>query len=314
MRPRHALAAASLAVLLAACTGPAPSEAARVGDESIPRAVVERALDELDLEGLEELEGDERTSQRRALVDDHLADAQRRILDLYIRRAMVRVVTEDAGVTVSAQEQDRARELLLEQVGGEDALDDVLEQAQLTREVFDEVLVVQEAHLAVLREHLLTEGLVPVREPRHILLETPEEAAVVVAELEAGADFAALASERSVDPGSAGRGGALPAAPRGSWLPAFDEAVWDAAPGTIVGPVASEAGFHVIEVVAEDEVVVGDLEQQQVDEWLTGELDARFARAIETTEVVVDPAFGVWNADPTQPMLVPAEPVGSGSS
>ena len=64
----------------------------------------------------------------------------------------------------------------------------------------------------------------------------------------AGGDFAALAEKHSDDPGSKDKGGDLGWFGRGRMVPEFDEAVFGAKPGDIVGPVRSQYGYHIIKV------------------------------------------------------------------
>ncbi|MCF0254408.1 MAG: SurA N-terminal domain-containing protein, partial [Duodenibacillus sp.] len=64
----------------------------------------------------------------------------------------------------------------------------------------------------------------------------------------APADFAALAKEFSADPGSAGQGGDLDFFGKGMMVKPFEEAVFAAKKGDIVGPVETEFGWHVIAV------------------------------------------------------------------
>jgi parvulin-like peptidyl-prolyl isomerase len=312
------------AVLLAGCGSfPSTGAAATVGGVDIPRSAIERAVEALDLDELREaveerLPAELSAAERRDAVDDEVSsvveETQRRVLDLYIRLELIRIVTDDAGVEVTDEARDSARETLFASIGGEEALPEVLAQAGFTEEVFDDVIVEQEALLGLLRDDLLADESLEVREPRHILVETEEAAREVIANLEEGADFAELATEVSVDQGSAPQGGALTAAPRGTWLPAFDEAVWDAELGEIVGPVQSQAGFHVIEVVDEDERPIGELDDAQAQQFVAGELEERFGAAVTDTEVRVDPAFGTWSADPANPVLEPTEPVGDAPS
>ncbi len=64
----------------------------------------------------------------------------------------------------------------------------------------------------------------------------------------AGADFAKLAAENSDDPGSKDNGGDLGWFGRGQMVKEFEDAVFGAKPGDIVGPVESQFGYHVIKV------------------------------------------------------------------
>lgn len=95
---------------------------------------------------------------------------------------------------------------------------------------------------------------------RHILVETVEEAEQALADLEGGADFAALAAERSIDPGGAG-GGDLGCFGRGRMVPTFEEAAFAAEVGEPMGPVESQFGQHVILVYDRNEASVADLEE-----------------------------------------------------
>ncbi len=63
-----------------------------------------------------------------------------------------------------------------------------------------------------------------------------------------GVDFATLAEKHSEDPGSKSRGGDLGWFGRGSMVKEFEEAVFGAKPGDIVGPIKSQFGYHVIKV------------------------------------------------------------------
>jgi len=81
---------------------------------------------------------------------------------------------------------------------------------------------------------------------RHILLESEEAAEEVIAELDGGADFAALAEEHSTGP-SASEGGDLGYFGRDAMVPPFAEAAFGLEPGTYTeDPVETQFGWHVI--------------------------------------------------------------------
>jgi hypothetical protein len=84
---------------------------------------------------------------------------------------------------------------------------------------------------------------------RHILVATQAEADDVVARLGAGEDFALLALDLSLDPGSGSLGGDLGCVLEGSFVPPFEEAAYGAGPGEAV-MAESQFGFHVIEVLS----------------------------------------------------------------
>ena len=82
---------------------------------------------------------------------------------------------------------------------------------------------------------------------RHILLDNREAADAVVADLENGADFAALAKERSKGP-SGPSGGDLGYFSKQSMVPAFSDAAFKLGAGETSPPVQTQFGWHVIRV------------------------------------------------------------------
>jgi len=84
---------------------------------------------------------------------------------------------------------------------------------------------------------------------RHILVETGVDAEEVIALLEGGADFAALARERSTDSATAPLGGEIGWFTRAMMAPTFANAAFTASPGVLAAPFQTEYGWHVIEVI-----------------------------------------------------------------
>lgn len=82
---------------------------------------------------------------------------------------------------------------------------------------------------------------------RHILVESEEEANAIVDLLKAGGDFAALAKERSKDPGAA-EGGDLGYFTKDQMVPEFAEVAFKMYPGQISNPVKTQFGWHVIKL------------------------------------------------------------------
>jgi len=102
----------------------------------------------------------------------------------------------------------------------------------------------------------------------HILVETEEKAKELRAQLDAGADFAALAAEHGTD-GTASRGGDLGWFVKGDMVPQFAEAAFSIEPGKIGGPVESPFGWHLIKVFERREKPVPAFDE--VREELAGE-------------------------------------------
>jgi len=81
----------------------------------------------------------------------------------------------------------------------------------------------------------------------HILVETEEEAKVIVEDLAGGADFAEVAKEKSTGPSGPG-GGSLGWFGAGMMVPDFEAAVVDMEVGAVSAPVKTQFGWHVIKL------------------------------------------------------------------
>ena len=88
----------------------------------------------------------------------------------------------------------------------------------------------------------------PRARARHILVESEKACADLKKKIEGGADFAALAKAHSKCP-SGRSGGDLGTFGRGQMVPEFDSVVFTAELGKVQGPVKTQFGWHLIEVV-----------------------------------------------------------------
>lgn len=92
---------------------------------------------------------------------------------------------------------------------------------------------------------------------RHILLKTEDEAKAIIAQLKAGADFAQLAKDKSIEPGAKESGGDLGTFTKGKMVAEFETAAFAQKVGTFsTAPVKTEFGYHVILVEAHTAAVV----------------------------------------------------------
>jgi peptidyl-prolyl cis-trans isomerase C len=82
---------------------------------------------------------------------------------------------------------------------------------------------------------------------RHILVPTEDEAKAIEDQLKKGADFAALAKEKSKDPGAAD-GGDLGYFTKDQMVPEFAEVAFKLDKGQISDPVHTQFGWHIIKV------------------------------------------------------------------
>lgn len=129
----------------------------------------------------------------------------------------------------------------------QDAAERVLEAAILA---IDAAPKVTEAAVKARYEQLYADR--PATEEvraRHILVSSKEEAEKVIAQLKAGADFAALAAQVSEDP-DAKSGGDLGFFRREQVWPGFADVAFSLQPGQVADkPIHNEFGWHVIKVV-----------------------------------------------------------------
>jgi len=95
---------------------------------------------------------------------------------------------------------------------------------------------------------------------RHILVKDMATAQKVESLLKSGQNFADVAKQYSVDPGSKDKGGDLGFFRRGQMVPAFDQVAFNLKVGQISAPVKSPFGYHIIQVEAIQPAVKASLE------------------------------------------------------
>ena len=87
-----------------------------------------------------------------------------------------------------------------------------------------------------------------MRRIRHVLLGDQASARRLTRRLLAGDDMGQLAGELSTDAGSRTRGGDLGDVGRGELTGPLEDAIFGAEIGTVIGPIRSEHGWHVVQV------------------------------------------------------------------
>lgn len=128
---------------------------------------------------------------------------------------------------------------------------------------------------------------------RHILVQSEAEALEIIGQLDGGADFAALAQEKSTGP-TGENGGDLGYFQRGQMVAPFAEAAFSLEPGTYTAePVQTQFGWHVI--LVEDKRTneppsLQDLEPQLRQQLEQDAIQAHLAELREGAEIeVVEP-------------------------
>ncbi len=82
---------------------------------------------------------------------------------------------------------------------------------------------------------------------RHILVDNEEKCLELKAEIEGGADFADVARQHSSCP-SGRQGGELGTFGPGQMVKEFDDVVFSGELNTVLGPVQTQFGYHLLEV------------------------------------------------------------------
>lgn len=199
-------------------------------------------------------------------------------------------------ITPTFEEVEQEQADLREQI-----LSDLASTARISEERLDEffeALALREA-LAAERSGLV-DSLMHVN-ARHILVSEEDTAANLMAALNEGESFAALAMANSLDTASGNSGGELGWAPVSNYVRPFAETALAAEPGAVVGPVQSEFGWHIIQVRAREERVVSETlianaRNTEFQNWLQDLRDAQD----ETIEI-----FSIWAENvPDDPILL----------
>lgn len=113
---------------------------------------------------------------------------------------------------------------------------------------------------------------------RHILVADETTAKDLIARLQKGEDFAALAQQYSKDTSNKDQGGDLGTFGPGRMVPEFDQVVFNVGLGLYKDPVQTSFGWHVIEILSRGPRQLTDSEYQQKQseaftQWLTDQRD-----------------------------------------
>lgn len=197
------------------------------------------------------------------------------VLNMLIEQALIEQAASGQSIVVSDQTMDdemaRARQL----AGSDDAWSAWLTQNRYTESEFRETL--RDAMLTSLMRDAVTQdlnGLWLQASARHILVASAEEAQTLIERIRGGENFAALASQFSLDITTRQSGGEL-----GWFLPgelletALDQAAFQSEIGLASAPIQSSLGYHVFEVLGREQRPVEEdrralLAQSRFEAWL----------------------------------------------
>ncbi len=176
------------------------------------------------------------------------------ILNVMIEQVLTEQAAVAAGVVVSDAEVDAYMQMVIDENGGEEAFRAKLAEWGETYE--DAWQEVRAQLIGMAMTQRIVDSVPTVAEhvhARHILVDTPQEAERILAQLQAGADFAALAQAYSQDTSTRASGGDLGFFPRGILVaPEVEEAAFALQPGQFSGVVTSALGYHIVQVIERD--------------------------------------------------------------
>mgnify|MGYP005848363865 CR=1 FL=1 len=240
-------ASAAQTVPTATLTTEAPTQtpvalAARVNGQPIPLEALDREVNRR-LQGI------------RSIGDPAPADMdafRMGLLDALIDQTLIEQAAAAQGVSVSDAEVQAELDVTVQIAGNRENL-----QAQLAADGMTEAEYREGLRAALLTQRMrdrVTESIcvtVEQVQARHILVADEATAQQIRAQLDAGADFGALAAQFSLDVTTRQAGGDLGWFARGQLLQAAVEVTAFAlAEGEISAPVRSELGYHIIQTNA----------------------------------------------------------------
>ena len=214
-------------------TRPALESVARAGGDTIVARVsgTEIFASDVDL-----------AAQEQGIVDEGISlpktdNRYRGILDELIDQRLLALDAEAKGLNADREAKIRlaaARERILGNMRVERHLRDTVNETSVRR------MSEEQAKLAARGDEVRA---------RHILVEEKAKADEILKKLEAGEDFAALAITESIDEGSAERGGDLGYFTQDMLNGRFTRPVFNAGKGERIGPIKSEFGWHIAEIL-----------------------------------------------------------------
>ena len=265
----------AFSLLLVASAAPAAqlieAVVVRVGDRIITRSQFEKRL----REGFAEIEANTPPDQ----VAARKADLRKRIVEDLISELLIKDRADRIGVTVSEAEVKDAVLRLKQQynISTDEQFEQSLRQSGMSRAdmeirlrdtlITNKVFARELRNRAELEDRELRERYDREKEHyrlperahlREIVIIRPENESLVAAARDKasqiasdsrapGADFAKLAVANS-DAGTKDKGGDLGEVAKGELLPSLDQAVFNAPAGTVLGPIESKSGWHIIKV------------------------------------------------------------------
>jgi hypothetical protein len=293
--PFIALGAALVLVVAGAAylwTGDGP-DAVTVGDQSVPQRDVDAELQELAENEViqQQVEAAQAQGEQASPLSVYegsvISPVSSGWVSLIVAQTVAAQEADRRGITATAADAERARDLAVLSVGGSEVFT-TLSQS------FQDDLVARWAPVAALERTLIADppqslteaaqSLCPSgRFVSHILVQTEAEAQAIKQALDSGTDFATAAQSNSLD-GSAQDGGQLGCLDDSQFVEPFATVAATQPVDVVSEPVQTEFGYHLILVT--DDLPEAQLEQVTLEEVLG---------AARGRRVTVDKRYGRWD-------------------
>lgn len=128
--------------------------------------------------------------------------------------------------------------------------------------------------------------------------------------LDAGGDFAAIATAESKDPRTAPQGGDLGCVASNGFPPEVAASVEGTELGKVAGPVRTDQGFYLVLVQSRQKQPIEEV-AAQIREFLERQsgdpLDAFLTKALADAEISVNPRYGTFDRSGERPAVVPPD-------
>jgi len=186
-------------------------------------------------------------ADRQAMI----AQGRQQVLQVMIEQVLIEQAAAQAGIVVSDQDVQAAIARDIQENGGQARFDAWLQANNWTAQEYEarqrSMMIASKMFEHVTRD-------VPTRaeqvHARHILVADEQEARNILAQLQGGADFGALAAQYSLDPSTKESGGDLGFFPRGTLVvPEVEEAAFTLGVGQISDVITSAMGYHIVQVL-----------------------------------------------------------------
>ncbi len=128
------------------------------------------------------------------------------------------------------------------------------------------------------------------------------------AEIVAGADFAAVAAQRSADASNKDMGGELGCGGPGRFVPEFEQAMDALAPNELSQPVATQFGVHLIKVTErkpQSFEEAAPMIEQQLQGQGSGKFSGFLEDAVKKAKISINPRYGKFDKSGQAPGVVP---------